>query len=130
MLKKTLVFNDFDGNPHTETCYFNMTETEFLLFYRSKPGGVAGFIQEMIERQDEKELTDFWMNFIVNSYGIKSSDGLHFEKSPEIANKFKSTMYFDRLFIELNTNEESAKAFFKGVIPKDLLDKAEAAKTS
>ena len=58
---------------------------------------------------------------IMKAYGEKSPDGRHFMKEDEngrpLANKFKQTLAYSQLFMELATNDKAAAEFVNGIIP-------------
>lgn len=55
------------------------------------------------------------------SYGVKSSDGRRFIKSPELLQEFRETEAYVNFFMELVTNPEAGKAFLRGVSPAELV---------
>jgi hypothetical protein len=120
MLKKTITYEDFDGNQRTDVFYFNLTKTELTEMETSVEGGMKNLLEKMVESEDVKEMFVFFKQIIVKSVGIKSDDGRRFMKSDEIANDFVSSAAFDSLFMELAQDANKAADFIKGMLPQDL----------
>lgn len=123
MLKKTISYEDFDGNPVTETFYFNLTKAELVeLEVGAGQEGLANKLQAIVESNDGQEIIDNFKRIILLAYGKKSPDGKRFMKSPEIAAEFAATNAYSELFMELATNAEEAAAFMRGIIPAGLAE--------
>lgn len=123
MLKKTIKYTDYNGVEREEDFYFNLSKSELTEMEVSYEGGFQGFLKNLIDNQNAKEITQLIKDLILNSYGIKCQDG-SFDKSPELSRKFSHTMAYDTLFMELMTNTDAATAFANGIIPADLLERA------
>lgn len=136
MLKKTVTYNDFDNNQRTETLYFNMTQSEIVEFAMELPDKATSTIGSTIDGIDEqqvamelleelggKSVVSFIKKLLLKAYGIKSEDGRRFMKSAEISKEFSETLAFDKIFMELMSDDESASAFVKAVIPAEVIDK-------
>jgi hypothetical protein len=120
MLKRDITYEDFNGDPQTESFYFNLSKPELVELEFSFKGGLAAAIQKIIDSKDYGLLISEFKKIILMSYGIKSEDGKSFIKSEELSHKFSQTAAYNALFIELATNENSAADFITGIIPKDM----------
>ncbi len=120
MFKKTITYEDFNGNERTEDFYFNLTKAEVTKMELSINGGYSELIKKVMAEQDAPTIMKTFERFILDSYGEKSMDGREFNKSPEITAKFQATEAYSVLFMELCTDSEKAAEFVNGVIPKDL----------
>jgi hypothetical protein len=120
MLKKTIIYKDFDDNERTETFYFNLSEAEVAEMELSTKGGLTTMINKIIEDQDSEKIIQTFKDIIVKSYGEKSADGKYFVKSKELSNAFTQTMAYSNLFMELATSPEAATAFITGILPGKL----------
>jgi hypothetical protein len=118
MLKKTITYEDFDGNERTEDFYFNLTKAEITEMNLSATGGLQKIIERLIAEQDGKRIIELFKDVILRSYGEKSLDGKRFIKTQEIRDGFEQTQAYSELFMELATNTESATAFINGVVPQ------------
>jgi len=126
MLKRSITYEDFNGDSVTEIFYFNITKTELVTLDASHQGETEKYFLDLIASEDAEKIVREFTKFLLMSYGIKSEDGKRFEKSEELRTQFHSSAAFDALFIDLVTNVKSAEEFIAGVIPKDLAAKVKA----
>lgn len=125
MLKKTIPFIDYNGVERTEDCYFNLTQAEVVEMEMGVEGGYSEMINRVIASKNAIEIMRIFKDFISKSYGIKSPDGIRFEKSAEISNAFMQTEAYSNLFMELCTDANSAAEFVKGILPKPVNKQAD-----
>lgn len=118
MLKKTITFEDFDGNTRTEDFYFNLTKAEVAEMELSINGGFTKMIEKIVATQDSKRIIEVFKEMILKSYGEKSNDGRRFMKSKEILDNFTQTGAYSKLYMELATDARAATAFVNGIIPQ------------
>lgn len=136
MIKRTVNYEDFDGNSRVEDLYFNLTKTELIEMSMDLPEDVSGAITEDTKNVDEAEVArklseklgnkgvyEFVKNLVLKSYGIKSEDGRRFVKSPEISKEFSQTLAYDAFLMELLSDDNASATFLSGIIPKDMVDK-------
>jgi len=125
MLKQTISYTDFNGTDRTEDLYFNLTEFELVEIQTESVNGIQEDMKQAVADKDLRRLLDFIKMLVHKSYGIKSADGRHFEKSPEILQKFVNSALYSDLLLHL-FQEEGARAekFITGLMPKDLLARA------
>lgn len=124
MLTKKIKAEDFDGNLREETFYFNISKTELTKMELSVNGGLSSLLQKISETQDIVEVKNLLEKFIDLSYGVKSLDGRKLEKTEEALKDFKSTNFYDELFMELISDADKAAEFINAVVPNDVADKA------
>lgn len=115
MIKKTVTYEDFDGNQVTEDLYFNFTKTD-LIKMDLQFDGMEDKLKKIVAAGNNKEIYDTFEEIVLKSYGIK--DGLKFRKSEEITRDFKDSLAFDALMMDLLTTQTNIEDFIKGVIPK------------
>lgn len=129
MLKKTITFEDFNEEKQTETLYFNITRTEGEKLIDLQPR-----LQKWLDtdRGDRTELTieesrEFFniiKELVKVSYGVRSEDGKHFRKSPEIFADFESSAMYDAVLFSFIQRPQEALGFMVGILPKGLDDEA------
>jgi hypothetical protein len=122
MLKKTITYEDYDGNTFTEDFYFNLSKAEIIEIEASVPGGVAAKLEKMSKEGNASEIIKTFKDFILKSYGVRSEDGKKFIKSEELSKEFEETEAYSELFYELATNAEKASAFLNGIMPRQLME--------
>lgn len=126
MLKKTITFDDLDGNPVTEDFYFNLNKAEIAELELSHEGGLSGRLQEIINEKDGKAIIDKFKEIILLAVGRRSEDGRRFIKNEEIRNEFMQTNAYSELFMEIVTDPDAAVAFVNGLIPSDIREKVKS----
>lgn len=117
MLTKTINYVDYDGNERSEKFYFNLTEAELVEMEVSATGGLTRYIEKILEGKDGAKIMGVFKELLFKSYGEKSPDGRRFIKSPELSEAFSQTEAYNKLFMELCTDEKAAAAFVNGIIP-------------
>lgn len=120
MLKKTIEFEDFNGNKQTKDFYFNLTKAELVEMQFETKGGMAQKLQDIIDAKDIPTITKTFKEIILKAYGEKSDDGLRFIKNDELREAFQQTNAYSELFMELADNSDSAASFINAIIPKDI----------
>ncbi len=117
MLKKTIIYTDYDGNKRTEDFYFNLSKAEVAEMEMSAEGGLTKTLEKIVAEQDGKRIIEMFKDLILKAYGEKSLDGKRFIKSKELSEAFSQTEAYSELFMELATNAEASAAFVNGIIP-------------
>ena len=120
MIKKTITYEDFNGEERTEDFYFNLTQSELVDMELSKHGGMVSMLEKIIAEKDTPQLMIFFKQIIGKAYGEKSPDGRRFMKTPEILANFEDTLAYDKLFMELALDSKQASEFVNGIMPKQV----------
>lgn len=118
MIKKTISYEDFDGNTRTQDYWFHLSEREIAKLELETPGGFQKKVNDILNAKSQIELIRLFEDLIKMSYGVKSADGVHFIKNDEVWEEFASTNAYNNLYMELVTNTDKAVEFFNGIIPK------------
>jgi len=133
MLKETVQYEDYNGVNRTETLYFNINQSE--LMENLSLSDDLEKIQASLEGP-ERQLTTDEVQQILNlvkrmmrlAYGIRSEDGLSFDKDDEGENKiwrqFKNSAVYDAFIMSLFQNPEKAFEFLVNCMPKSLMEAA------
>ena len=120
MLKKHVVYTDYNGNERKEDFYFNLTKAEIMEMEMSTSGGLTEMIQQVVASQDAPTIVKIFKDLVLRSYGQKSLDGKRFIKNAQIREEFEQTEAYSQIFMELATDADAAAKFVNGVMPADL----------
>lgn len=134
MLKKPILYTDYNGKTVTENFYFNLSLAELIKLQMSTmtlsedmastTGGLEEHIQEVINSRSGKRIIEMFDLFVDASFGVRSEDGRKFTKNAEVLADFKATPAYDVLFMELVTDADAGSKFINGIMPSDLLAEA------
>lgn len=126
MLKKTITYEDFDGNTVSEDHYFNLSSAKLIeLNARSEGDGWGEHLKKIVERNDRNEVIDAFIDLLRMSYGIRDLETNRFLQSDDIFADFQSSLAYDKFFEELFTVEDAMANFFIEVMPKSVQRAAE-----
>lgn len=126
MYKKTITFDDYNGEKITEDFYFNLNKAEVIKWLTTSGSYTLDKVLERLSKErNGKKIMEIFEDLIKMSYGEKSLDGRKFEKNEEIWNNFYQTEAYSVLFTELVTDAQKAADFVNKIIPKDLADEVE-----
>lgn len=126
MFKKTITFEDYNGNQRTEDHYFNLNKSEVIKWLTTSGDYTLDKVLERLSTErNGKKIIEIFENLIKLSYGRKSLDGRKFEKNEEVWNDFYQTEAYSALFTELVTDAKKASDFVNKIIPKDLADEVD-----
>lgn len=122
MLKKTITYQDYNGNTRTEDFFFNLSKAEIveMELRENLQGGLKPILEAVIASNDGRQIMDTFKMIISKAYGIKSPDGRSFLKSEEISSGFLGSEAYSQIFLELVMNPNSAAAFINAIVPADL----------
>ena len=120
MLKKTITFDDLDGNPVTEDFYFNLTAADLAEMEMSREGGLKEHLKKLIETNNGEVIISTFKDIIIKSVGRRSEDGRRFLKSQDITDEFLQTDAYSVMFMELVTDANAAVLFVNAVVPRSL----------
>lgn len=124
MLKKTITYEDFNGETVSEDFFFHLSKAELVELEMSHKDGLSEALQRIVDAEDNQSIIKEFKNIILTSYGKRSPDGKRFIKSQELRDEFVSTEAYSSLFMELVTNTDSAIEFVNGIIPAGMADEA------
>jgi len=127
MQKRTIVYEDHNGEEQIEDHYFNISVAEFIKMEISTKGGMIANTQALIDAKDGGEIIRIFDQIIEKAYGDRSEDGKLLSKEPEHFKHFKATGCYDALFAELlQEGEDGMSEFIKGIVPLEAAAKMEA----
>lgn len=127
MLKKDITYTSFDGKQVTETHYFHLGIRDIIELEETYPQGLEKWIKEEVDTGETKRILGVLGVFIDKGYGRRVGDG-GFEKSKQISDEFAHTLAFDAFFNEMMMNQSEAVQFVLGMLPAELLARADVVK--
>jgi hypothetical protein len=126
VLKKTIKYQDLDGNEVEEDFYFHLSKAELVELEMSEKSGLSEMLKQIVASEDKKKIIEEFKKIILMSYGQRSDNGRFFKKNQELRDEFQGSEAYSALFMEMLENEEAGIAFVNGIMPAELV--AEAAK--
>lgn len=120
MLKKTIRYEDFNGDEAVEDFYFHLSKAELVEMEMSHQGGMHQHLQNIVASEDGKAIMAEFKELILSAYGKRSEDGKRFIKNQALRDEFVSTEAYSQLFFELCTQADKAAEFINGVVPTGL----------
>ena len=122
MLKKTITYQDLDGNEVVEDFYFHLSKAELTEWALVEEDLVAK-LKDIAAGNDKKEVIKTFKWILEKAVGQRSEDGKRFIKDPEFAADFMQSEAFGELLVELFSNADAAAQFIVGVVPQNLSEK-------
>lgn len=131
MFKKTMKFDDLDGNEVTQTFYFNYNKKEVaeLLEFKQleqklellmKPVEESGLSQQ----ENNQQAYDIFQDLILDAYGEKGADNVTFVKNARTREYWKSHVAFVEMIFEFLENPQMAAQFIENCLPTKLVQQA------
>lgn len=120
MLKKTITYEDLDGNPVTDEFHFFLSKAAIAEMELSEKGGLTDYIKKIVAEEDGKKLVEIFKDLLTRAVGRRSEDGKQFIRNQAIIDEFVQSNAYSELFVELATNAEQAAAFINGIVPKSM----------
>ena len=117
MLKKTMTYEDFDGNNRTEDFYFNLTKAECAELEFGVDGGLTEMLKKIIAEKSTPRMIELIKKIILMAYGVKSPDGKRFIKNDQLREEFAQTNAYSDLFMQLAFDDGECTKFMNGIIP-------------
>lgn len=127
MLKKTIQFENFNGETESDDFYFHLTKSDLARLELGK-GGMEEYINRIVKAGNGEEIVAMFEKFIKESYGVRSIDGRRFIKNAEVLEEFTSSAAYDVFFLQLVTDAAFGAEFVNGIMPAELIAEAKALK--
>lgn len=119
MFKKTIEYEDFNGETVTKDFYFHMSKAE-LLEMAADGNAMMERLNRIIADKNGKAILREFRVIIMSSCGLRSEDGQRFIKTPEAQSELLDSPAYDELLLELCTKAEAASEFVKQLIPEKM----------
>lgn len=124
MLKKTITYEDYNGDTVTDDFYFNLTKVECMELEYSFGANntLTNTITTLVESNDVGALIAAIKKILLMSYGIKTPDGKRFIKNDSVREEFEQSPAFEKIYWDLVTNQDEAASFISGIVPQNVRD--------
>lgn len=126
MLKKTIKYEDLNGDMVEEDFYFNYSTNELLEMEANTPGGMEALLTRVGKSDDLKEILGLFKKLTLEGLGKKSEDGRYFVKTQEYRDQFADSEAFSALIVSFIVNPGQAAEFVNGMFPIKALEAAKA----
>lgn len=121
MIKKTITYQDDDGQTVTGDFLFHMNRLELLEVHREHNGDMTGHVQQLIKTRNARAMIDEMAAIVVRAYGVRSDDGKNFVKTPELTSAFAKSPALVQLMDELCKETYTATEFIVGALAPNSL---------
>lgn len=122
MIKRNITYETFDDEPKTitETFSFHISKREFVKL--DAKYDLTGILKGYGDEGNSEKVFNLMEDLILSSYGVKSEDGKHFEKTPQRRDKFAASAAYNTLFEEVTLTEQGGVEFLMQVMPRDVVE--------
>ena len=117
MYPRVVKYTDFDGEQQEETLYFHLGRSEVADLEKDDETSFSKMLMDVGKKIDGAKIINMCKTIIARSYGVKSPDGKHFWKKPEILEDFLYSAAYDQLLWELLQSPSEALGFLANVMP-------------
>lgn len=119
MLKKTMHYTDYNGNEQKKDLYFHLSRMEVVRIQADldllKNEEMDSYAIRLAESGDLSKMLQFIDLIVQRSYGVRSADGVNFDKSPETLQALLASPIYDTLIEDLLLVDGSVQEFAKGI---------------
>ena len=130
MIKLDLTFEDFDGNPVTESHWFHLSKNKLIEMELADSEGLAQKLTKVGTSGDAGEIMRAFKDVISSAYGVRPPENAQkFIQTPELSTEFMNSLAFDAMLTRLITDTNFAVDFVNGIVPKDLAELAAKTET-
>lgn len=133
MFKKTMTFDDLEGNETTQTLYFNFTKKEVaeLLEFEQLEEKLERLMKPVEESglsqiENNRMAYDTFQDLILRAYGEKGDDNVTFVKNERTRAYLESHVAFVEMIFEFLENPALAAEFIEKCLPGKLVAQAKA----
>lgn len=131
MFKRTMTFDNLEGEEVSQTFYFNYNKKEIaeLLEFKqlekklkllSMPVEESGLSQQ----ENNQQAYDIFQDLILDAFGQKGADNVTFSKTPELRAYWASHVAFVELIFEFLEKPQLAAEFIENCLPTKMVAKA------
>jgi len=118
MYRKTLTFENYDGEEITKNLYFRLTQAEIVdMEFNDPNGSVISMLRKMSNEKDMRVIVPLVKKFMLMSYCERQEDGTLI-KNEKIRDSFAASEEYSELFMELISDIDKLADFINAIVPK------------
>jgi hypothetical protein len=119
MFKKTVKFENFNGEEVERDFYFHLSKSE-LLAMANDGADFKARVEKIQATSDVRAVIHEFRELVKLAVGVRSEDGARFIKDEEAQSLLLDSPAFDELLFELVSKPNAAVEFVKQLIPEKL----------
>lgn len=132
MFKKTITYTNFNDVKVTEDFYFNLTDAELTKLqlklsnggadldkYEAAVNAAKGDNEAVLASlgKNYEDIYNIFETIVKAAYGVRTPDGLYFDKSELASSRFLTSEAYSVLLTEILSDQNKASEFIIGVTP-------------
>ena len=117
MIKRTITFEDLDGNSITDDFYFHISMSEVSKMELGTEGGMAEKLKKLVAASKGKDIIEQFEGILHSAYGVRSENNRQFIKNEQVWQEFYQSDAYNVLFMQLISDEDASAAFVRGILP-------------
>lgn len=131
MFKKSMTFDNLEGDEVSQTFYFNYTKKEIMELIELKDlEGKFKLLSVPVEEsglsntENNKQAYAIFEDLILDAYGEKSADNVTFIKNDRTREYFRSHVAFSDMVFEFIGDPDLMQSFIENCLPPKLVNQA------
>lgn len=118
MIKKNVVYEDYDGNQKNKDLWFHLNKSDLAKLNLKYDGGLMEEMKSLQEAGNRSAIAEFVDELLVKAYGERMSGSDVFKKTPEIEENFRYSAAHDELLMMLLAGDDDEIIdFIVGIMP-------------
>ena len=126
MIKKTITYDDVDGNSRTDDFYFNLYKLEIAEMELKYEGGLSAYLEKLTKTTSGNDAYYLFKDIILASYGKRTDEGGFTKKDANgrpLRETFEEHPALGELIFQFmgEGGAEIAQEFIQGLFPPKLM---------
>lgn len=121
-VKRTIRFNDMDGDPVEQDWYFTLAHSDMTDLNFVHENDVQGYLEQLVRENDTERMTNIFRQML--KVGVGKRVGNLLVKNADIQAEFMERGWYSQLFTELIMTDDGGASFFLSIMPVDVQEKA------
>lgn len=122
MIKQTVTYEDFEGNPVEKDFWFHLSKAEIAELQFSQENDTLSSMLESLgdDNVSAKQALAVFKEIVALAVGRRSDDGERFIKNDDIRNAFMQTDAYSELLFDMLQDPKKAVNFINNLMPKSV----------